>query len=403
MVRQAEAADVVAAGHVCLDVIPSFPASAAAGGEFFVPGTLRIVGEPAISTGGSVSNTGLALHRLGLPVRLVGKIGDDDFGRIVHSVFARHSPALTKGLVVSRQDQTSYTIILEPPGRDRMFLHCPGANDTFTAGDVTAAHLKGARLFHFGYPPIMRRMYQREGRELADLFRRVKKAGLTTSLDMAQPDPHSEAGQADWVAILQRVLPHVDVFLPSFDEIQYMLDPQEAARLQRLQGERKRAEVLKRLAPVAERLLDLGVAVVALKLGEDGLYLRTSPDRNRLAKCGACELNPLLWFGRECLAPCFQVELAGATGAGDCTIAGFLAGLLRGETPEGTMTTAVAVGACSVEQPDATSGVPSLDKVERRIRRGWQRKVQPLGLQDWSWDKDCGLWWGPNDLRADDG
>ena len=396
MARETQQAEVVVAGHVCLDVIPSFPA-AAAGGEFFVPGKLRIVDAPAISTGGAVSNTGLALHRLGFPVRLVGKIGDDDFGRIVLRVFERHSPALTAGVVVSKQDQTSYTIILEPPGRDRMFLHCPGANDTFTAADVTDAQLHGARLFHFGYPPIMRRMYQQDGWELATLFRRVKTAGLTTSLDMAQPDPNSEAGQANWVSILEKVLPHVDVFLPSIDEILDMLEPRESARLQRLPPADQKAAISEQLPTVAGRLLELGVAVVALKLGEEGLYLRTTADRSRLERMGACGVEPSLWVGREALASCFQANVAGTTGAGDCTIAGFLAGLLQGDTPEGVLTLAVAVGACSVEQPDATSGVPSLDQVERRIRRGWERKQVSLPLPGWEWEEGCGLWWGPRD------
>lgn len=398
MPREMQQAEVVVAGHVCLDVIPSFPAAAAAGGEFFVPGKLRIVDAPAISTGGAVSNTGLALHRLGIPVRLVGKIGDDDLGRIVLRVFERHSPALTAGVVVSKKDQTSYTIILEPPGRDRMFLHCPGANDTFTARDVTTAQLSGARLFHFGYPPIMRCMYQQDGQELATLLRRVKKAGLTTSLDMAQPDPNSEAGRANWVSILEKVLPHVDVFLPSIDEILYMLDPRASARLQRLPLAEQKAVMGEQLPVLAERLLELGVAIVALKLGEDGLYVRTTADRQRLARMGACAVEPSLWEGREALAPCFQVDVAGTTGSGDCTIAGFLAGLLQADTLEGALTLAVAVGACSVEQPDATSGVPSLDKVERRMRRDWERKPVSLPLPGWEWADDCGLWWGPRDI-----
>lgn len=391
--------DVVVAGHICLDVIPAFPA-AAGDGDFFVPGKLRIVAPPAISTGGAVANTGLGLHRLGLPVRLVAKIGDDDFGRIVLRVLERHDPALTDGVVVSPKDGTSYTIVLNPPGRDRMFLHCPGANDTFCARDVTADQWRGARLFHFGYPPLMRRMYLQDGRELATLFRRAKQAGLTTTLDMAQPDPASEAGQVDWGAILRRVLPSVDVFLPSLDEISYMLDPAAFLRTQRLPAAGRETEMLKQASPIAAQLLAMGVAAVALKLGDRGLYLRTSADAARWRRLGACTVDAETWRGRELLAPCFQTDVVGTTGAGDTTIAGFLTGLLQGQTPEATMTVAVGVGACCVEAPDATSGVPSLEKVMRRIRRGWPRRGEALPLAGWSWDQAHSLWRGPVDLRT---
>lgn len=43
---------------------------------------------------------------------------------------------------------------------------------------------------------------------------------------MAKPDPTSEAGRKDWNRILERVLPYVDIFLPSLEEILYMIDRQ---------------------------------------------------------------------------------------------------------------------------------------------------------------------------------
>ncbi len=392
--------DVVAAGHVCLDLIPAFGEAATAPRDFFQPGKLSVVGPPAVSTGGAVSNTGLALHRLGIPVRLAGKIGDDDLGRIIHRIFSRHSPALAEGLIVSRSDPTSYTIVLNPPGVDRMFLHCPGANDTFCSKDVTPAQWSGARLFHFGYPPLMRRMYQHQGRELSQLLGRVKKAGLTTSLDMAQPDPASEAGRVDWPAILARTLPHVDVFLPSIDEILYMLDPAQSARLAACKPPRRRSETLSRLSGIASQLLDWGAAVVVLKLGEDGLYVRTTPDRRRLKRAGACLMEAEHWAGRELLAPCFEVDVAGTTGSGDTTIAGFLAGMLQGQPLPEALTLAVAVGACSVEVPDATSGVPALSKVLRRMRRGWARKSTSMPVAGWTWDEHLTLWRGPAERSA---
>ena len=43
-------------------------------------------------------------------------------------------------------------------------------------------------------------------------------------MDMAAVDADSEAGRADWEAILKRVLPYVDFFVPSVEELCFMLD-----------------------------------------------------------------------------------------------------------------------------------------------------------------------------------
>ena len=72
---------------------------------------------------------------------------------------------------------------------------------------------------------------------------------------------------------------------------------------------------------IANQLLDWGTPVVALKLGDQGLYLRTDTNVSRLALLG--KALPTLWANRELLAPCFQVDAAGTTGSGDTTIAGF--------------------------------------------------------------------------------
>ncbi|HBY95163.1 MAG TPA: carbohydrate kinase family protein, partial [Chloroflexi bacterium] len=366
--RQAE---VVVAGHICLDVIPTFGEREGGLEALLVPGKLVEVGPAVLAPGGAVSNTGLALHRLGVPTRLMGKVGDDLFGRAILDVLRQREPALAEGMIVTEGEPSSYTLVVNPPGVDRIFFHCPGTNDTFGAGDVADEQVAGARLFHFGYPPIMRRMYSAEGRELEALLRRVKAHGLTTSLDMAKPDPESDAGRAPWPALLARVLPFVDVFLPSLDEILFMLDREHFERMQR--GGSLANALLEAggllLRELSERLLGLGTAVVALKLGDQGLYLRTTGDPDRLADLGeGAPGDPQPWLDRELLAPCFKANVVGTTGAGDCTIAGFLAGLLQGLSPEEVMTAAVAVGACSVERADATSGVPAWAAVKRRVQ-----------------------------------
>ncbi len=396
-------AEAVIAGVICLDVIPQMEHQVTSNevGQLFVPGKLINIGPAVTSTGGAVPNTGIALHRLGVSVRLMGKIGDDLFGGAVAKLLEEQEQGLSSDLIVSPSEMTSYTIVISPPGVDRIFLHCSGANDTFSADDIRYDDIKETRLFHFGYPPLMKRMYSNGGEEMAEMFQRVKELGITTSLDMAKPDPDSTAGRIDWISFLELVLPHVDVFLPSYEELLYMLDREQYSRLEKerssANGDTGVGVDSLLLSQLADRLLLMGVAIVGIKLGEHGLYVKTTSDVSRFEAMGACWTDSagIDWGGHELLAPCYSVDVIGTTGAGDCTIAGFLTGLLHGLPMERIILSAVAVGACNVERPDATSGVPSWDQVEQRMASGWQQRDNSWLERDPAWrqDQQSGLYY----------
>ena len=392
----AESPQIIVAGHVCVDLIPQFGATEVPLDQLLRPGQLTFVGPALLSAGGAVSNTGLALHRLGLPVKLMGKIGADLFGQAALTVLGRFGEHLTDGMIVAPDEASSYTLVINPPGVDRIFLHCPGANDTYAAADVPLDQVAGVRLFHFGYPPLMRRMYLDDGAELAELMRRVHALGVTTSLDMARPDPDAEAGRVDWRRIVVNTLPYVDIFMPSVDEMLFMLDRPRFDALQ----QNGPAAVLDGalLHDLGGHLLALGAAVVGLKLGNLGLYLRTTSDPARLAAAGLAFAGlQESWLGRELLTPCFSVEERGTTGSGDCTIAGLLASLLHGEDAEQGVIYATAVGACRVESTGGSEGVPHWDAVQGRLAAGWAKHPLGLPLPGWRAGADGQLWYGPAD------
>ena len=383
------------AGHICLDIIPQLAGMAP--DQFartFMPGRLLEVGPVILSTGGAVSNTGLALHRLGIQARLMGKVGDDLFGQAVRQIVESFGPGLAEGMAVDPVAPTSYTIIISPPGIDRMFLHCPGANDTFGAGDVRYGELSQARLFHFGYPPVLKRMYADGGAQLVQAFRRARETGVTTSLDMSLPDPASPAGRADWVTILRATLPYVAVFMPSIEEILYMLrrETYQALCQQAGGGDLLPLVTPALLSDLGGELLDMGVKVVVFKLGDRGAYLRTA-GRAAIAALGrACPSDPAAWADKELWTACFEADVVGTTGAGDATIAGFLSALLRDMSPEDALTAAVAVGACNVEAADALSGIRPWDATMRRVAGGWARHPLEVHAPGWRWDPAHQLW-----------
>ncbi len=362
------APEVVVAGHISLDVAPRL-----CGPLQIEPGRLLVVGPAVISTGGVVCNTGLALHRLGVRVGLIAKVGDDLFGRSVLDALSSFGDHLATGIVVAPGEPTSYTIVINPPGVDRTFLHCSGANQTFCSQDVPDDELTGVRLFHFGYPPLMPRMYADGGAELRAMYERVREHGAATSLDLCVPDPESDAGRVDWREILARALPFVDLFAPSLDELLVMFEGERHAQPAAFPPE---VPDHAQLATLGGLLTRMGATVVVIKLGDQGLYLRTTPDAARMrAFCERIGLQTDAWLDRELLAPCFRPRAVnGTTGSGDATIGGFLAALLRGAGPAQAATWATAVGACSVEAVDPTSGIPRWDRLVRRVADGWPRQ-----------------------------
>jgi len=390
--------EALVAGHICLDIQPDL--SSAERGPFkeiFLPGRLLAAGPVTCSTGGAVSNTGLALNRLGIATCLAGKVGDDLFGQAVCQLVAAQGEGLVKGIAIDVSTHTSYTIIINYPGVDRIFLHDPGANDTFQACDVPYALLEQVRIFHFGYPPVMRSTFIDGGAQLTEIFRRAKATGVTTSLDMAFPDPSSAAGRADWRLILGCTLPYVDIFLPSVEEILFML---WGERYQELCHAAAESDLLALITPqllseLGKELINMGVKIVGLKLGSRGMYLRTA-NRKALNSIGqARPAHPDVWAGIELWAPCFKVDVAGTTGAGDATIAGFLAGLLRNLTIEQALNMAMGVGACNVEAADAISGILTWEETSRRLASGWERHPLELEAPGWQFDQATRLWRGP--------
>jgi hypothetical protein len=209
----APAPEAVVAGHICLDITPKFEREDAVPiQQLLRPGTLIGMKGVELSPGGAVSNTGTSLAKLGVPTALSAKVGDDALAEILRAKLA--PLADSTGVRAIGGARTSYTVIIAPPGTDRVFLHDTGANDEFTAADVDYEALDAVRLFHFGYPPAMRRMHLNEGKELERLLRLAKERGVTVSLDLSVPAEGSESGRAPWTRVLERALPYVDVFLP---------------------------------------------------------------------------------------------------------------------------------------------------------------------------------------------
>ncbi|MCK5155982.1 MAG: carbohydrate kinase family protein [Spirochaetales bacterium] len=374
--------DVIVAGHTCIDLIPEFYSGGENLTDVLSPGKLVNMGPMLTATGGAVPNTGGAMERFGLKTILVGKVGNDTLGSaLTNHIHERGTN--TDFIKVSDSDSTSYSVVLSIPGIDRIPLHSPGANDTFGIDDIPKDLLKETKLFHFGYPPLMKNLFIHNGKELAEIFHAAKESGATTSLDMARPDPDSPAGKIDWETYLKTVLPYVDLFHPSIDELVYMIDRDNFEEFDKklTNGVPIGGITREKLDEYSNRLIDMGTASVVIKLGNYGLYIQVTPDKERLSsgKFGRCYYPAIVnWAGRNLYEACFEAKVAGAIGAGDCTIAGILTGILNCQTLEQASASAAGSGACNVEKPDALSGIPSWNILQQRIDAGWKKETSYL-------------------------
>lgn len=398
--QQSNKIKAMVAGHICLDITPGFNANLKGSfDEIFAPGKLINVENVVIGTGGAVSNTGLAMSKLGIDVQLNGKIGDDQFGQIIKDVVGKDR---SKAFSTVSGQSSSYSVVLALPGIDRIFLHHPGTNDTFVADDIDYEMLKKCSLFHFGYPTLMKKMYEDGGQQLLQIFKRAKEFDVVTSLDMTLPDPNSQSGKADWNTILEKVLPYVDIFLPSVEEIAYILDRNlfEKRKTEAESSDPVLCYTGEDCSSLSDKLLQLGVKIVAIKVGIKGYYLRTaSSEALKSLTPIACNLDS--WSEREIWAGSYKAEKFGsATGAGDTTIAGFLTAFLRGLGPVDSVKTANLLGWQNVREVDTLSGIENWENTLKMLHDKNKPSNQiVIGSQGWEYSEPDKVFYGPSDIK----
>lgn len=282
-------------------------------------GTTTIVETLEPHVGGNAANTSMALATLGVRVRLMGAVGDDEQGRFVVSSL-RRAGVDTAALSVL-DGHTAATIALVNSAGARKFLHRPGvsASAFFAPLEFPRELTDGMGQYHMASLFILPNFRPHAPATLA----RARAAGLTTSLD-TNWDPRGM-----WMRDLAPCLPDLDYVFMNEDEARMATgsaDPAEAATT----------------------VLSLGARAAVIKLGPRGCAIYTGDGEVR---CGA-----------------FDVPVKDTTGAGDCFVAGFLAARQRGAGLEEAGRFANAVGAFSVQSVGAATGVKGFEETENWMR-----------------------------------
>ena len=370
-----KAKKIVVAGHVSLDLTPKFNMKTGVSsiGDVIKPGKLVNVGKVAIAPGGCGTNTGLALKKFGADVRLIAKVGKDEFADILYEKYREQGAE--PNFIVSEDDATSYTIVIAPKGCDRAFLHDSAANDSFKEEDIDYEVVKEADYFHFGYPTLMKEFYRTDKDELQNMYRKVKKLNLITSLDVTAVDPESETADIDWNKRLSEVLPYVDFFMPSIEELCFMLDREKYYEMQKRGSDDVclYLSLSEDVIPMAEKVLNLGCKGVLIKCGAAGLFLMTA-DSSRMEELSE-KISVEEWADKKIFQNSYVPDrILSGTGAGDTSIAAFIYGMCNEMSPEDTLKIAAGTGASCITEYDTLSGLLSIEALKNKIQNGWKEQ-----------------------------
>lgn len=261
-----------------------------------------------LGLGGCAANVAVDLARLGIDVGVAGCVGDDPFGRFIAETLG-NAGIDTAGVRFVPDRGTAATMMVNVKNEDRRFISTPGANHVFAAEDLPRDWLDDVRVFYVGGYLMMPAL---ETDAFLATLKRLRSQGVKTVLDVVL------MGQRDYRSIVSRFLPEVDYFLPNDDEAEIILgvaDPLEQAK----------------------RFHDAGAANVVITSGSRG---------------------SLFWGeGGRFRAGVYPVEFVSGAGAGDAFDAGFIAGLLWGESPVGCIRWGSALGASCVRAIGTTDSV----------------------------------------------
>jgi sugar/nucleoside kinase (ribokinase family) len=305
--------DVLCAGIVVADLVCSPIDHLPAAGE------LVLADRILLTIGGCAANVAVDLSKMGVHTGVVGRVGGDFFGNVVADMLRGHRVDVSS-LKSSPHADTSQTMIVNVAGQDRRFIHTFGANGELAAADIPVAGVTACQVLYLGGYLLMERMLQDE---LIPVFAAARQAGTKTVLDVVTPGP------ADYLPRLERLLPHVDVFMPNDHEaalITGSTDPVEQAAIFR----------------------GLGAATVIITRGSEGAVLLSDEARLR--------------------SGCFQVPFVDGSGGGDAFAAGYICGLLQEFDEEECLRWGSALGASCVRAVGTTTGVFDRSECEQFLR-----------------------------------
>jgi sugar/nucleoside kinase (ribokinase family) len=266
--------------------------------------------------GGFVSNAGIAMARLGMRVAGLTYVGDDEWGPILRNKYAE-AGVDTRWLIRLPGVNSSTTVVLVDDQGQRSFVHCVGAPKRIDKS-LLLEHLDvfaKSRAMLIGYYPLLPSLLE----DLADVLAEIRTAGCLTAMDAA--------GGGGTLQPLDKILPHLDVYVPSLQEASQQTGCEDPAGIIRVYR-------------------DCGApALLGVKLGARGAVLSSAAGE-------LIDIPPVDPPG----------EVVDTTGAGDTFCAGLVTGILNGLSVYDAGRLAAAAGACCVTDVGGTAAVRNYEE-----------------------------------------
>jgi len=266
------------------------------------------------SPGGSAANTAVGLARLGVKVGYIGKVAKDREGELLLKAFLSEGVD-TSGIIVSETGRSGSVIgFVDQRGNRALYLD-PGVNNALKYEEINLDYVRDAKILHLtsfaGNPP----------------FEAQKKLVESIPNIKVTFDPGVIYARKGLDA-LKPIVNRTYALLPSEGELRLLTgkDYREGARI----------------------LLDEGVQIVAVKLGERGCYVTDGYE--------------------EHLIDPFRVKVVDTTGAGDAFCAGFIYGLLRGKSLRECGVLGNFVASRCLMKMGAREGLPKLEDLPPELR-----------------------------------
>ena len=307
---------VIAIGEILVEIMAT-----RRGQTFREPGVLKgpyASGAPAIFVD--------QIAKLGLPVGIIGCVGDDDFG-LMNIERLRRDGVDTTAIHVIKQATTGSAFVTYREDGERDFVfnivnsaasHLSAAHvDTHVLGECRHLHVMGSSLFSFRIIDATKKAIEI-----------VKAQGGTISFD---PNIRKEMLRiAEMRDALRYVLEFTDVFLPSGHEVTLLAEASDEAG-------------------AIKELNALGVKEIVIKRGAQGASYFADGERIDVDALSVEEVDP--------------------TGAGDCFGATFIACRLLGQPPGRALLHANAAGALAVSQIGPMEGTTDFATLAATLAR----------------------------------
>jgi ribokinase len=230
--------------------------------------------------GGSAANTIVGLARLGCKVGFIGKVANDREGKMLIEDFQREGVD-TNGIIYAKSGRSGTVMGFVDEKGERALYVDPGVNDTIEFNEINKDYAFNTQFLHLT-SFVGEKSFQTQ-KKLVEILPENVKVSL---------DPGELYGRKG-LAALEPIIKRAFVLMPNQRELQL---------LTQVKDYKKGAEIL----------LEKGVKIIAVKLGNKGCYVTDGKENHQINR--------------------FNVKVVDTTGAGDAFCAGFLYGLINGKS-----------------------------------------------------------------------